>query len=441
MSMIYCRELQKYYENDLKSKLLLDASTIQVLLEKRIISKTEKGIFSFEFVGVLIIKERVLFSLPKYSKKSEKKTVVKQLLALFGEYSKREILDEDELESIGSIDPENDYNMLSVIIFLMNDYFENGLYSNEKNIYVFNGEDEINWSKTIGELQPLINDGEPVYLEYYTNSTQNDEENYFRQLHRYILNECTKKLNELGLSEFLGFDPVYFEISEDSLGSPESIIFRINNELNVQFINRKQLLLKAMLSFVNNEKMESDNFTISFYGTRSFHVVWEKTCGYVLNNKYEVVKKLIAQPEWTTLNGKHHNAATLIPDIINIANDSFIIFDAKYYTIKLTDNILKGNPGVEDVTKQYLYQLAFDKYIKSRSFSTVKNVLLFPSEEEEIKQLGRVTIKFLKELGLEDIMLFAVPTQMVFDLYTNSKKLNIEKFHNVKIELIKEFNK
>ncbi|MBD5642576.1 LlaJI family restriction endonuclease [Clostridium botulinum] len=435
--MIYSRELKKYNKNDLKSQLFLDDNTIQKLLDKRILTKSKKNLFSFEFVGILIFKERVMFLLPKYAKNGDKKAIAKQLLALFGEYSKREKLDEDELESIGSIDSKNIYNMLSVIIFLMNDYFENGLYSNEKNICIINGEDEINWLRTIDEIQPLINGGELIYLEYFTNSTQNDEENYFRQLHRYILNECTKKLNDLGLTEFLGLEPIIFEVNEDSLGTPQSIISRINNELNVQFVSRKQLLLKVMASFISNEKMETDNFTISFYGTRSFHMVWEKTCGYVLNNKYENVKKLIAPPKWTTPNGKEHRVATLIPDIISITKDSFIISDAKYYSIKLTEDILIGNPGVEDVTKQYLYQLAFNEYIKIKSFSSVKNMLLFPSEDKEIRRLGKVTIKFLKDLNLEDIILFSLPAHRIFDLYTNSKKLNIEKFVNLEIEPIK----
>ncbi|MVX64259.1 LlaJI family restriction endonuclease [Clostridium chromiireducens] len=435
--MIYSRELKKYSKNDLMSKLFLDNNTIQELVDKRILTKSKENLFSFEFVGILILKERVMFTLPKYAKNSDKKTIAKQLLALFGEYSKREKLDEDELETIGSIDSKNVYNMLSIIIFLMNDYFENGLYSNEKNICVINGDDEINWLKTIDEIQPLINEGEPIYLEYFTNSIQNDEENYFRQLHRYILNECTKKLNNLGLTDFLGLEPITFEVDEDSLGTSQSIISRINNELNVQFVNRKQLLLKAMASFISNEKMETDNFTISFYGTRSFHVVWEKTCGYVLNNKYEDVKKQIAPPKWTTTSGKEHKAATLIPDIISITKDSFIISDAKYYSIKLTEDILSGNPGVEDVTKQYLYQLAFNEYITTKNFTSVKNMLLFPSEEKDIKQLGKVTIKFLKDLNLEDITLLSLPADRVFDLYTNSKKLNIEKFLGLEIQTVK----
>lgn len=435
--MIYIRELQKYDETYLKNKLLLDSHIIVELMNRRILCKEEDGLFYFKFVGILIVKDKVMFCMPKYVMNSDKKTIVKQLLSLFSEYSKREKLDEDELESIGSIDSNNTYNMLSILIFLLNDYLENGLYSNEKNICILHGVDEINWLKTIDELQPLINEGEPVYLEYFTSFTENDEKNYFRQLHRYILNESTKKLNELGLVEFLGFGPITFEIDVDTLGTPQSILSRLSNELNVQYINRKQLLLKAMASFISNEKMETDDLTISFYGTRSFHIVWEKTCGYILDNKYESVKKLIAKPQWRTLSGKVYKAATLIPDIISITSDSFIISDAKYYCIKLTNDKLEGNPGVEDVTKQYLYQLAFDEYIKTKGFGVIKNMLLFPSDLEVIKKLGTVTVKFLKNLGLEDITLLLMPANKVFELYTNNKKIDIKKFLNLQIRPVK----
>ncbi len=431
--MIYCKELKKYYKSELNKELLLDDNVIVELIDRRILTKGKDELFSFEFVGAIILNERIIFCLPKYIKHFDKKTTIRQLLSLFSEYSKRENLEEDELETFGSVDSNYSYNMLSVIMFLMNDYLENGLYFNEKNICIVNGDNEINWLKTIDEIQPLVSEGEPIYLEYYTDVTQNDEENYFRQLHRYILSECTKKLEYLGLTEFLGFEPIIFEVDEDSLGTPQGIISRINNELNIQFINRKQLLLKAMASFIAKEKMESSDLTISFYGTRSFHVIWEKVCGYVLNNKYKNVKKLIAQPKWTTKSGTEHNASTLIPDIVSITNDSFIISDAKYYSIKLTEDVLSGNPGVEDVTKQYLYQLAFNEYIKVKRFKIVRNMLLFPSEDKEIKLLGKVTIKFLQDLKLEDITLLSLPAHRIFELYTNSKRLNIEKFLGLEI--------
>lgn len=44
--------------------------------------------------------------------------------------------------------------------------------------------------------------------------------------------------------------------------------------------------------------------------------------------------------------------------------DGFIIFDEKYYLIQLEKGrVLHGNPGIGDVTKQYLYQLAYKKFI------------------------------------------------------------------------------
>jgi hypothetical protein len=64
-------------------------------------------------------------------------------------------------------------------------------------------------------------------------------------------------------------------------------------------------------------------------------------------------------------------------------------------------------------------------------------MLLFPSEDKDIRQLGEVTIKFLKDLNLEDITLFSLPAYRIFNLYTNSKKLNIEKFLRLEIESLK----
>lgn len=432
--MVYAKELDKYNSIELQIKFKLDSELTKSLIDRKVICKDEKNTYSFKFVGILIINDRVIFCLPKYIKVSDNAKTAKQILALFKEYSRREKLDAEELETIGNIESLVAYNLLSTIIFMLTDYFENGLYSNEKNIYVLNGEDEVNWLKTINEVQPIISDGEPIYLEYYTNSTQSDEENYFRQLHRYVLDLCSKKLSKLGLSDFLGFETINFDVDDDGLGTPQIMVSKIYNELNIQFVSRKQLLLKAMAAFIANEKMDAENATISFYGTRTFHTVWEKTCGYILSNRYEDIKKYIAHPKWKTVNGVIYDAETLIPDIISITKNTFVISDAKYYNITLDDDRkLSGNPGVEDVTKQYLYQLAFDEYIKARNFTKVKNMLLFPTEEERMLKLGDVTIKFLKKLELEDITLFKLPASRVFDLYIGNRKADLNRFLDCEI--------
>lgn len=439
MKLIFCRELKRYSESELTrilnlSNRFLFEKTIAELKTKKILVLKDDGRYSFEYVGVIIFNNQVLFLIPKYVKYSDETVVAKQILSVFNEYSKRENLNEEEIESIGSIYSSTEYNMLSVIIFLLNDYAENGLYSNDKNIYLFSGDDEINWQKTIDEVQPILNNGEPIYLEYFTSSTQNDEENYFRQLHKYVLSECSNKFSKLGLADFLGFEPVVFDVDEDGLGTPQSILSRVEIELNVQFTNRKQLLLKSISSFIAKEKMETNDFTISFYGSRNFNLVWEKTCAYILDNKYTSLKNHISKPEWKASTGKVHEAKTLVPDIISIykqCQKAFLISDAKYYSIKLDNSQLSGNPGVEDVMKQYLYQLAYDKYIQSEKFDIVFNCFLFPSEESQIVCIGSVTLEFLKDLGLEDIRLIKIPANIVFDRYINSRKIDVGELLNL----------
>ncbi|WP_147532302.1 LlaJI family restriction endonuclease [Bacillus marasmi] len=436
MRQIFLKELQPYTIPELKEKLreVPDfESALKELQDRKILKKREDKRFSFEFVGVLIIKGLVVFCLPKFIEISDEQAVIKQLLILFREYSKRENLDQDDIESLGNVENNTNYNILSLIIYLISDYIENGLYSNEKSIHILMGENEINWQKTIDEFQPIFNGVTPFYLEYYTNATLQDEENYFRLLHQFVLNECTVILNRTGLQEYLGFEPVHFEVNDDVFGTPQDILSRIQNELNLQFVNRKQMVLKALHSFISREQMEQECLLISFYGTRKFEIVWEKTCSYILNNEYPELKKHIDKPNWITTTGITHQANTLIPDIISIYRSErnyFIISDAKYYFIMLTDRELRFQPGVEDITKQYLYQLAFTKYIQQNQMHEIRNVLLFPSEHNEVQQIGKVNIGFLQALQLEDILLIKLPAQKIFDLYIRNRRLNLKWFIN-----------
>ena len=72
-------------------------------MEKILVNLKDEGQYFFEFVGVLIIRDMVLFSMPKYVKKqSDERQVAKQIFSLFNEYSKRENLDKEEIESTSS---------------------------------------------------------------------------------------------------------------------------------------------------------------------------------------------------------------------------------------------------------------------------------------------------------------------------------------------------
>lgn len=200
-----------------------------------------------------------------------------------------------------------------------------------------------------------------------------------------------------------------------------------------------------------NKKMLEDTEGISMFGTTAFHAVWEKVCAEVFDNKLrtsleklnlsvplaegykpnDTLIEIIEKPKWQGLDTEVKIAAdTLIPDLISISkvenNDYFLIFDAKYYNIQLEKGKkLSGNPGIGDVTKQYLYQLAYKKFIKDHNIAVVRNCFLMPTEKNEIINKGTVKLEILEVLGLENIQIRLMPAAMMYEYYLTRQKIDI----------------
>lgn len=420
--MLYVKENKKYTEKFIYQDLHLNKKNLNDLITRRILKK-EKNLYSFKFVGIVIIDKISIFVMPKYILKENAPSKALEILKLFKIYKINENLDEEELKSFG----ENDFegNIIALLIYILEFYFEYGLYLNDNEINLLNGEGEINWTKTIDDLQPIIIDEDVFYLDFYTTEMEEQQNNYFKNLNKYVINKSIKILSNFGLLEILGFEYVFLEYDDDKYNFDDlkDVEYKIQKELDVQFITNKQNILKAMLAFVKKDYKENTDVKIAFYGTRSFHVIWERVCGFVLDNKFDKVKNLLDRPIWESISGKKYSAKTLVPDIICETEDHFIILDAKYYSIKLDSDNFSGQPGVEDITKQYLYQMAFKEYVKNKKF---KNILLFPRDSGKVTSFGTVSIGFLKKENLNDIDLIYMPTQMVYKLYCERKKVGIK---------------
>ena len=180
------------------------------------------------------------------------------------------------------------------------------------------------------------------------------------------------------------------------------------------------------------------------FGTNSFNLVWESICADIMDNQldkqlgtlslphplkpeYDRSRKLIElieKPLWSAT-GKTAND-TLIPDLITITGSQFIIFDAKYYNAKLDAGVTpKGQPGIESVTKQYLYQLAYKKFISDHNFAEVKNCFLIPTEKSEVEDKGEVSMEMLSELDLNKIQVRFLPAALAYEYYLSGRKMDI----------------
>ena len=419
--------------------------------EEEIINTQMKsyGVFKFRFVGVLVVEDYVIFCYPKYV--SDKKNAINELkraLNAIKKYNYKEKRFNFQADNFGN----RVYNELAISLFLLSDYFDNGLYSNQISVYDINGLGEIDWQKSIDENTAILDNNIPYYFELYTFSSQINENDYFRMLHACILSKCSQFLSDIGILELFGMTPLCLANTDTRIfGSEDYIKYKLKNRINTEFITGKHIVLKTMLMYFEKSNSSITNEHLNFWGSFSFNLVWEAACKNVFVNKlswnvsdcfpHDIVPEknnnmklieLIDKPEWYVIDSAVPKTTkeTLRPDLITIHNSNnkivFVICDAKYYNIVLSpDELLKGNPGVEDVTKQYLYQLAYKDILEEIGINKVQNCFIMPSDESIPRNLGYVSLSFLKNLGLADIQIIKYPAMDMLDRYIQNKEDSI----------------
>lgn len=403
-------------------------------------------LYVFTFVGVITVAGRVLKCYPKYLLNvSEPKDELKQVLKVIEKFNTKNQI----IRMFNDSSESQSFNLLAVLLFLLHDYYENGSYSNTDDIIESNGSGEILWDKTINETFTLLSNNRPYYVDLQTKKSVIDDFDFFKRLHECILTMASNELRDADLLDL--FEITELDLSDeqqDDFGEKEYLLYRIENELNVQFNTRKQLVLKTIYAYIEHSGHLFDMDCFSMFGTNSFNLVWENICASIMNNQLDVslgqiklpvplqpgydrkmkLIDLIEKPLWT-VTGKMAKD-TLIPDLISIAPSDdgfqFIIFDAKYYNALLEENQQpKAQPGIESVTKQYLYQLAYQKFITDHRFSEVKNCFLMPTEKDMIIDKGEVSMKMLSDLGLQNIKVRFLPAKEVYKDYLSGRKMNI----------------
>lgn len=402
--------------------------------------------YVFSFVGVVVVAGCVLKCYPKYLLHADKpKEELRQVLKILEKYnSKEQIIRMSNDSGNGSV-----FNLLPILLFLLHDYYENGIYSNTEDIIESNGDGEILWDKTINETFTLLSNNRPYYIDLQTKKRVSNEYDFFKRLHECILTQASKELNKadlLDLFEIIGVDLTDAEL--DDFGEKDYILYCIENELNTQFNTRKQLVLKTIYTYIERGGSLYDLECMSLFGTNSFNLVWEDICADILNDQLDVrlgdldlptelgckycpnekLSEIIEKPQWTIT--EEQASDTLIPDLITIAKtnqgDQFVIFDAKYYTPRLIQGKApKNQPGIESITKQYCYQLAFQKFIEDHKFSAVKNCFIMPTENNQVEVQGEVRLKMFADLGLQDIKVRFLPAYMAYIHYLSGKKIDI----------------
>ena len=441
---IFIKEEKKYSKSDILTRLDNDSKVFDKLLKNGIIVPVNRK-YKVKYVGLILIEQHIINCYPKYiTNKKNIENDFKQVLHVIRKYNR---LHEDftyqneELEDIS-------FYLLYLMLFFIEDYYENGVYKNIKHMLEIDGKGEINWDRTINNTFPIIKKNKPYYTELYTKYHKDDLFDFFRLLHECIITECSKFFEEFDLLDYFDLMPV--ELSDrtlDDFGDRNYILNRLEKELNIEFNTHKQRLLRSMHIYISKRDSFSNMDNLALYGTSSYYAIWEDMCSEVFDNKldYELreldleidsnkynpnhkLKEIIEKPNWVLTDYKGEADDTFILDTVSIYEKMFIIFDAKYYNLKIENDNLIGQPGIPSITKQYFYELSFRDFIKHIGYKAV-NAFLLPTYNKYVENKGYVELKMFSKIGLENIQIIMLPANEINELYLNNKKMDISRLN------------
>lgn len=423
--------------------------------------------YLFRYVGLLTCKGRVIYVYPKYIEPVGDyipKKEMRQVINVLRKYNKA---CKDIIKEYSGKEGKEEINLLSLMVFFIQDYLDHGLYSNDEEITEINGSDNYLWQKTIDETFPIIRNNRPYYTEIYTLRRVFNEDDFTRRLHAWIITDVCQQMKETGLADIYGYPHIEIssEIKKD-FGDDQYISKQIEDEVRLQFDDRKIILLHAMNSYiVLRGKMRKGDEVMFLLGTRTFHMVWEEVCAkvfkserneklYELGSRYtplidytainplderKELIELIRKPKWMIGGITREPKETFVPDFLSFYTEGgmyyYYILDAKYYCPELNGHKISKNPGVEDVAKQYLYYLAYKQFLDGIkiTFNNVRNYFLMPKETGDIEDMGYVELELWNSIPSipRQVRIKKLPADMMYEKYISDQTIPLNQLDAV----------
>lgn len=286
---------------------------------------------------------------------------------------------ERENEVFGSSTGDEIETPFNSFIWIINDYLNNGFYTEIEKIYKQNSNGKINWKKTLNSEHYFEDDNIVFTQPYYENIIESNT--VITELNKYCLEVSIKYVGFL-------FGNIEYEKSKLYKKTVEAhidyYIKILNKVLSKTFNDRKKILInhiKRILKFtydgLNKNSMD--------FGTYKYYYVWEYMIDVVFGSKNVNKKEFFPDASWTVDGIKEKDKSQLRPDTILKNNDELFILDAKYYKFGVT-NSRNDLPNVSSIQKQITYG---DHVINNLDFipQNVYNAFILPYKSKDEKNI------------------------------------------------------
>ncbi len=294
---------------------------------------------------------------------------IKHLFEILAAFSQKEdrVLHVRKFEAPQSVDFP-----IQAYLDVINYYLSKGKYYYETEpMYKTDTRGRTDWSRTIKNQTPQMQNGSPVYLKRTVRTSQPNENNIITEINKYCVYESFSRLGWLFVSTMpekptIGFDKRMF------LAKLRAKMGQTNNDADKKLFRA----MIAMTEFIDDSTIDKQ----FYFGTEHFERVWERlidiTFGIPDKENY------FPRTNWRERTGKAKSIPkhALEPDTIMILPSAtgvkYYVLDAKYYRYGWTANP-EHLPESSSINKQITY----GEYVRNRKANPgdgVYNAFLMP---------------------------------------------------------------
>ena len=307
--------------------------------------------------------------------------------------------------------------ILPLIVEILNDYRVNGIYTSENSFNRKGFQGKTDWKKTIGNIEPHIDEDEVIYPHFINRFTNTFFSNEVTKIHYSILESIQKRFGWL----LPDSEQLKINFSQRSANKSADIGI-IKNELRGVFNDSKIHILKLLLRFLEDDFNTSKNESVS-YGFNDFQYVWEHMLKNVLSPTH--IFSDMPLPAYREASGREVRKDQKGQRVDIFLYDSSIkeacVIDAKYYDGSSTDRA----PGWPDLVKQFFYAKSLVAGNLKYEVSSVKNYFIFPGVSVEASPELAYVIDSSGRLDAEfpPIKCLHVSPELIIKSYVSNKPL------------------
>lgn len=292
-------------------------------------------------------------------------------------------------------------------LYILSDYFSNGLYNCIEKKYRKEPRGKINWKRTF-KNNYYLQDNQPFYLDTVIEYNK-AQTNIISLLQLYCVNKAIDMLVFLG-----DYRKPFSELTDkqikDNIGYYNNII---DKELKSTNHDKKKLLLMNIKSIIND--CSNSNQTTRSFGTEHYHYAFEKMIDSLFSNQKDI-SEFYPTALWFMEGREEFESSKLREDTIWIGEKEAYVIDSKYYRygIDPVDSLL---PNTKSIYKQIVY----GEYVKKKLGEDYKvyNVFVIPSNQNQfIEYKGKANMKLLdKNKTTDEIYLCFINMNEVINRY------------------------